>query len=162
MRLGYFAFAVLLFLPVANAGSGKSKFSVEYEGGNLALKQHKALKATLAADEVILKQGGRQFTLSGGQVVSVIEGSQHRRAGFSHGIGPLRERIKTEHYVGVSWAGNATDGNEASEEIVLKVRESQYPAFLASLEGLTGKKAMNADKTGLTVHYGTEVLRPKS
>jgi hypothetical protein len=162
MRLGYFALAVLLLSPLANAGSGNGKFSVEYEGGNLALKQHKVLKATLGADEVILKQGGRQFTLSSGQVVSVIEGSQQRRTGFIHGIGPLRERIKTEHYVGVSWGGKAADGNGASEEIVFKVRESKYPAFLASLEELTGKKAINADKTGLTVHYAPEVIRPRS
>jgi hypothetical protein len=63
------------------------------------------------------------------------------------GIGALLALTKTKkHYVGVTWADKADASKKGG--VVFKVGKGEYRGFVAALEGLTGKKAVNADAAG--------------
>lgn len=75
----------------------------------------------------------------------------HRRVGaaigvgvVTLGIGAMLLLVKTKkHYVGIIWDGTQ-DGKDKGG-MVFKVGKGEYRGFISGLEGLTGKKAVNAD-----------------
>jgi len=143
----------LLFtsLPAA-AGQGVTTFSMKYEGGSLPLDQHNKLKVKLLDQNTIeMTQGKQSFKVPASAVTELSYGNDvHRRVGaavgvamVTSGIGALMLLVKTKkHYVGMTWAEPGTDKKGG---VVFKVGKGDYRGFLAALEGLTGKKAVNAD-----------------
>ena len=125
---------------------------MKYEGGSLPLDQHNTLKVNLSDRNTIeLKQGRQFFKIPVSAVTELSYGNDvHRRVGaaigvamVTFGIGALMLLVKTKkHYIGMTWAES---GAEAKGGVVFKVGKGDYRGFLAALEGLTGKKAVNAD-----------------
>jgi hypothetical protein len=82
----------------------------------------------------------------------------HRRVGaavgvamVTFGIGALMLLVKTKkHYIGMTWQESVANAgnNDAKGGVVFKVGKGDYRGFLTALEGVTGKKAVNADAVG--------------
>lgn len=138
--------------------SGKPvTFGMKYEGGSLPLDLHDGLKVELAKEAITIVQSKNRIPIAVASVTEISYGNDvHRRVGaaigvgiVTLGIGALLALTKTKkHYVGVTWE----DANTASEHpkggVVFKVGKGEYRGFLSALEGLTGKKAVNADAVG--------------
>jgi hypothetical protein len=61
---------------------------------------------------------------------------------------------ESEHlYVGVTWMNSATGAKSPKVEVLFRLNKSEYGAFLAGLERLTGKKAVDTNQTLTAVHY---------
>ena len=144
----------LLFTSFAVAGQSGSIFEMKYEGGSLSLNQHDKLKVNLSDKNTIeLIQGRESIKVPVSAVTEISYGNDvHRRVGaavgvaaLTLGVGALMLLVKTKkHYVGMTWASEV--GSEAKGGVVFKVGKGDYRGFLMALEGLTGKKAVDADK----------------
>ena len=148
---------------------------MKYEGGSLPLNQHDALKTFVSKDEVVLVQGKQRFVIPVKNITEVSYGNDvHRRVGaavgvalVTFGIGALMLLVKTKkHYVGLVWADKPTTTETAKAAavtetakaattempnkggVVFKVGKGEYRGFMASLEGVAGVKAINADAVG--------------
>jgi hypothetical protein len=161
---------LLVLLPATSyAGKPKEdgvKFPVKYEGGSLKLNDS-GLDVYVNKDNVVVIQGKQRHVIPVASISEISYGNDvHRRVGaavgvglVTLGIGALLLLVKTKkHYVGLVWAeaGTATatgvTGNGATEGgkggIVFKVGKGEYRGFMTALEGMTGKKAVNADAVG--------------
>jgi hypothetical protein len=130
-------------------------YEMKYEGGSLPLDQHDKLKLTVADDRLVIKQGKQEHPIPIAAITEVSYGNDvHRRVGaavgvgvVTLGVGALLALTKTKkHYVGITWA----DPSDAAKKggVVFKVGKGEYRGLIAALEGLTGKKAVNADISG--------------
>ena len=136
------------------------KTPMKYEGGSLALNQHDSLETFVSKDGVVLVQGKQRFTIPVKSITEVSYGNDvHRRVGaafgvavFTLGIGALMLLIKTKkHYVGIVWNdANNLAGSETPQKggVIFKVGKGDYRGFMASIEGVAGIKAVNADLVG--------------
>jgi hypothetical protein len=152
---------LLLVLPTATLGASKKEngvqFPMKYEGGSLALDQHDSLKAFVSNDEVVIVQNKQRFAVPVTNITEISYGNDvHRRVGaavgvgiVTLGIGALLLLVKTKkHYVGMVWNDNNATGNAPKGGVVFKVGKGEYRGFMTALEGVTGKKAVNADAVG--------------
>lgn len=146
---------------------------MKYEGGSLQLSQHDKLKVYVAKDQIVLVQGNARFVVPVASVTEVSYGNDvHRRVGaaigvatVTLGIGLLMLLVKTKkHYVGLVWAdpngapetiqaeaagsGLPAKNDDKKGGVVFKVGKGDYRGFMTALEGVTGKKAINADAVG--------------
>jgi len=127
-----------------------------YEGGTLPLG-HSKLKATLGTDEVVLIQHGRRISVPAASITEIACATGvHRRAGATVlGVVPYMHLGTAEdHYVGVAWVRDAAAGAKTQKvEVLFKLNKSEYGVFIAGLERLTGKKAVDTNQTLTSVHY---------
>jgi hypothetical protein len=148
---------------------------MKYEGGSLPLSQHDKLDTFVGKDEVVLVQGKKRFVIPVKDITEVSYGNDvHRRVGLAAGVavltlgvGALLLLVKTKkHYVGIVWTDKptatetpkaamvTTPAKAATTEtankggIVFKVGKGDYRGFMASIEGVAGIKAVNADLVG--------------
>jgi hypothetical protein len=138
-------------------GAKNAVIPMKYEGGSLALDQHDGLKVTILGDSISISQDDKRFSIPAKAITEVSYGNDvHRRVGaavgvalVTLGIGAMLLLVKTKkHYVGVVWDNpNAVADSVAPPKggVVFKVGKGEYRGFIAALEGLTGKKAVNAD-----------------
>ena len=162
MRLSWTALAVsaVLALPVAGlAGEAKkarNTYPVTYEGGSLSLS-HNRIKASLESDEVVLAQHRHRISVPVRDIMEISCGSQvHRRLGaaFLNAIPGLHLGDAETHYIGVAWADGSRDGTGAAKtEVLFRVNGSDYRELLASLERITGKKAVDTTQVPTAVRY---------
>src|SRR5579872_6616034 len=131
------------------AGTGVN-FPAQYAGGSLLLDQGR-IKATIAQNELVFLHGSQKLAIPLQSITAVTYGSDHHRSVLC--FVPFLDLDK-EHYVGLTWTGTVRDGEQASNEAVLKFREGKYRHFVEALERLTGIKAVNADKLPALVRYG--------
>lgn len=141
--------AVLALPGAALAGENKkarNAYPVKYEGGSLPLSRNK-VKASLGGDEVVLAQRRQRIAVPAREIVEISCGSQvHRRVAL-----PLVHIKDAEtYYIGVSWAG---DGGAARTEALFRVSGAEYRQLLASLERMTGKKAIDTRQIPTAVRY---------
>jgi hypothetical protein len=162
MRISLTALAVsaVLALPVAGlAGEAKkarSTYPVTYEGGSLALS-HNRIKASLESDEVVLAQRRHRIAVPVRDITEISCGSQvHRRVGAAvlNAIPGLHLGEAETFYIGVAWADGSREGSGAAKtEVLFRVSGSDYRQLLASLEQMTGKKAVNTTQVPTAVRY---------
>ena len=162
MRLSLTALVVstVLALPVAGlAGEAKkarNTYPVTYEGGSLALS-HNRIKASLESDEVVLAQHRHRIAVPVRDIMEISCGSQvHRRLGAAvlNAIPRLHLGEAETHYIGVAWADGSPDGSGAPKtEALFRVSGSDYRRLLASLERMTGKKAVDTTQVPTAVRY---------
>lgn len=137
------------------------QFPMKYEGGSLQLNQHNSLKVYVAKDQVVMVQGKQRFMVPVASITEVSYGNDvHRRVGAAIGVGAvtlglgaLMLLVKTKkHYVGMTWLdapnNGSGNGSESKGGVVFKVGKGDYRGFMTALEGVTGKKAVNADLVG--------------
>jgi len=157
--------ALGFLLAVAQPGAvfaGQSKnaanadYPANYEGGSLPLR-HSKVKATLGAEEVILMQRGFRIAVPAISITEIdCSTDVHRRMGAAVlGVVPYMHLGETEnHYIGVTWmTSDETGGKTPRAEVLFKLNKSEYSSFLAGLERLTGKKAVDTNQILTTVHY---------
>ena len=145
--------ALMLTLPVLtlNAAEHQASYSVIYSGGSLpTIKGGQVLKMFLDADAVRLVRNKVDVaTIPTSSITEVSYGQEvHRRIGtavaaavFSLGVGLLIALSKSKkHYIGLVWDDGGKKGG-----IALQADKNEYRGLLAELEGLTGKKAIDAD-----------------
>ncbi|HTQ55633.1 MAG TPA: hypothetical protein VMI94_14290 [Bryobacteraceae bacterium] len=120
--------AVLLFsialLPGSSSAKSSAEFPVIYSGGSLPF-HHNKVHAMLSGDEVILMQHSQRITIPAKSITEISCGAANR-------------------YVGVSWSGS---------EVLLELSRSEYRAFLAALEQMTGIKPTDTSLVPTVVRY---------
>ncbi len=140
-----------VFASFAKAANDVVRINMKYEGGNLPLDLHDDLKVSPGSN-IIVTQGKKSFTIPASAVTEVSYGNDvHRRVGTAIGVGVLTLGVgamlllvKTnKHYVGMTWAD--APGEFPKGGAVFKVGKGEYRGFLAALEGVTGKKAVDTD-----------------
>jgi hypothetical protein len=143
-----------LFCYAAAAGEAKTPaYPVKYEGGNLHLT-HRALKATLGSEQIVLRAGHQSISVPASAITEIAFGNNVRRRFGAPvlDVVPFMKLGEAEsHYVGVSW----TNGDSAAKsEALFRLSSSEYHDFLAALERLTGKKAVDTNQVPTVVRYG--------
>jgi hypothetical protein len=130
---------------------------MKYEGGSLPLSLHDGLKVELTKDQIIILQSKNKIPIAVASITEISYGNDvHRRVGaaigvgiVTLGIGALLALTKTKkHYVGITWEDALATAEHPKGGVVFKVGKGEYRGFLSALEGLTGKKAVNADSVG--------------
>lgn len=151
--------AVLALPATGLAGEVKkasNTYPVTYEGGNLPLS-HNRIKASLVSDEVVLAQHRHRIAVPVRDIMEISCGSQsHRRLGAAvlNAIPGLHLGEGETHYIGVAWSDGGSDGSAASKtEVLFRVSGSDYRRLLASLERVTGKKAVDTTRVPTAVRY---------
>jgi hypothetical protein len=135
-------------LAIAETGNA---YSVKYDGGSQSgLKSGSDLKLYLDEKQVRLVQDKKDVLVIPATAITELSYGQdvHRRVGaaiglatVSFGIGGLMALTKSKkHYVGVTWDDGGRKGGFA-----LQADKSNYRGLLTGLEGISGKKALNAD-----------------
>jgi hypothetical protein len=158
------SFILLISMALMVAGSafaGKSektgaKYPALYEGGTASLKPNHGVKALVGTDQIVFVQHGRQVSIPL-QSISGISCATNVRRRFGAsvlGLVPLMDLEKVEtHYVAVSWTDSTLPGT-GKAEVLFKLGAGEYRDFVATLERLTGKQAVDTGKTPAVVHYG--------
>ncbi len=133
-----------------------ANYPATYEGGTLPFG-HRKVKAMLGTDQVILVQHGHRIAVPAGSITEIACATGvHRRLGAAVlGVVPYMHLGESEsHYVGVTWATSAGAGTKTPKVAVLfKLNKAEYGAFLSGLERLTGKKAIDTNRTLTSVRY---------
>jgi hypothetical protein len=152
----YSSMALLFSIP-GFGGAGKEPgmaYPVQYQGGSLPFKQSHAVSAVLANTEVVFIQHGQRFVVPVPDIREISCGTSVRRR-FGAAVlrlVPLVDLDKVEdRYVAVTWTDST---RKADREILLKLNHGEYRDFVAVLERLTGKKAVNTNQTPTAVRYG--------
>ena len=157
MMVTKFPAALGLFLAMLSPGVVlAANYPASYEGGTLPFG-HSKVKATLSADEVILVQHGHRIAVPASSITEIACATGvHRRLGAAVlDVVPYMHLGESEnYYVGVSWTNDAATGAKTPKvEVLFRLNKSEYTAFLAGLERLTGKKAIDTNQTLTTVQY---------
>jgi hypothetical protein len=135
---------------------GGTKYPAQYEGGSASLKQNHGVKALVGTDQIVFVQHGRSISIPVQSISGISCATNvHRRFGAAVlGLVPLMDLDKTEtHYVGVAWTDSTRPGTGTAEAL-FKLSAGEYRGFVATLERLTGKQAIDTAKTPAVVHYG--------
>lgn len=128
----------LYFSTALLAASGA--YPVTYEGGSLPLNRSK-VTARVDRGAVVFEQHGQRFAVPVQDITAISCGSDVHR---------WMPMVKTEsYYIGLTW----TIG-QREVEALFKMGGGEYRDFLKALEASTGKKAVDARKVGVVVHYG--------
>jgi hypothetical protein len=142
------------------AGSAKEtgiEYPLQYEGGSLPMRQNRSVKAVTATGELVFMQRGQRFVVPATSITEIACGyTVRRRFGAAVlGLVPLVDLDKVEeHYVGLTWSNDNRTGSPArSQGVLFKLSGGEYREFLDALERLTGKRAVDANKTPVVVHY---------
>jgi len=152
--------SAVLALPAAGLAREAKKprltYPVTYEGGNLALNRNR-IKASLQSDEVVLAQRRHRIAVPVRDITGISCGSQvHRRVGAPvlNAIPRLHLGQAETYYIGVAWAHARGDASGAAKtEALFRVSGGTYRRLLASLERMTGKKAVDTTQVPTAVHY---------
>ena len=118
------------------------------------MKPGAKLTLLVVGDQLRFMQGRKQvLTIPASAVTEISYGQDvHRRVGaavglalVSFGVGALMALTKSKkHFVGLTWEANGAKGGMA-----IQCDKNEYRGVLLTLEGVTGKKAV--DSSTLTV-----------
>ena len=151
---------VSLMLAAATTGVAKTSnltVPMKYEGGTLPLGQGRT-RVTFSDDKVVFTQGHRKLAIPLEDITTISCNTDVRRrfgASLVGRVPGLHLDTAEDYYVGLSWAGNSHGAEpESRAEGVFKLSSSDYSNFLATLERLTGKTAVDTRRVPSVVHYG--------
>jgi len=145
--------SITLLPPAAVAKKPATEYPATYAGGSLPLNHHK-VHAALGKDEVVFMQGNWRIAVPVKNITDISCGTEvRRRLGASVlDVVPLMHLGESEtHYVGVAWTGN--HGDASRTQVLLRLNRSEYRDFLATLEQVTGIKAVDTNQVPTVVHY---------
>jgi hypothetical protein len=98
----------------------------------------------------LVKDGRALITIPAATVTEISYGQDvHRRVGaaigvavVSFGIGALLALTKSKkHFIGLTWAA----GGDQKGGLAMQCDKNEYRGILTALEGVSGKRAVNAD-----------------
>ena len=144
------AMLLCVVVPVT-AFAAESGHKVTYDGGSLPdIKAGKALRLYVDSNQIRIAQGKAiALAIPASAITEITYGQDvHRRVGaaiglavVSFGIGALMALSKSKkHYIGLTWDDGGKKGGAA-----FQANKDDYRGLLSGLEGVTGKKAVNAD-----------------
>jgi hypothetical protein len=145
------ALVLCIAVPHLTFAATGNSYSVKYDGGSQStLKTGSDLKLYIDEKQVrLVKDKNDVLVIPAAAITELSYGQDvHRRVGaaiglavVSFGIGGLMALTKSKkHYVGVTWDDGGRKGGFA-----LQADKSDYRGLLTGLEGISGKKAVNAD-----------------
>ena len=158
-RLLSISVIVLIVCHAALAGAKQSHatYPALYEGGSLHLKQNHRVMAVMADNKVVFMQHGRTVSIPIPSITEISYATDvHRRFGASLlGLVPRMDLDKAEaHYVALTWTDDSPAGtHQARQEVVFRLKAGEYRNFVATLERLTGRQAVDTQRTPAVVHY---------
>lgn len=151
---------ILSVLLYANPAAAKAKLTtlpMKYEGGTLPLGQGKT-HATISESKVVFTQGDRTLAIPLEDITMISCNTDVRRrfgAPVLAAVPKLHLDTAEAYYVGLSWTGDSHDGlPPVRAEGIFKLSGSDYSDFLATLERLTGRKAVDTHRVPAVVRYG--------
>ncbi|HUA58772.1 MAG TPA: hypothetical protein VML19_08470 [Verrucomicrobiae bacterium] len=154
MRLALLLSVISVLPWTASAGDGKTPiYPVKYEGGSLHVTPG-AMKATLGTEQIVFKAGRQRIKVAASAITEISYGNNVRRRFGAPvlDVVPFMKLGEAEtHYVGVSWATGETG---AKSEAVFRLSSSDCRDFVAELERITGKKAVDTNQVPTVVRYG--------
>jgi len=142
-----------LIPPAALAKKAATDYPATYAGGGLPLN-HDKVRAALGRDEVVFTQGSRRIAVPVKNITEISCGTEvRRRLGASVlDVVPLMHLGESEtYYIGVAWTG--VNGSTPRTQVLLKLNRGEYRGFLATLEQVTGIKAVDTNQVPTVVHY---------
>lgn len=148
-----FCFFLTLLAGGSLAGEPKdarSTYPAAYEGGTLPLS-HNKVKATLDGDRVVFEQGKTRIAVPAKDIVRISCGNNIRRrfGAVVLDVVPLVRLGESETlYIGLTW----TEGS-AAKEALFRFTRGDYQEFLAALERLSGRKAVDTRHVPTVVRY---------
>jgi hypothetical protein len=151
------SFSMALLVSGAAFGGTKkpaASFPAEYIGGSVPLRQNHSVRAVVAGGEIVIVQHGRQLSVPVRSISRISCATDVRRRFGAAVLGrvPLVDLNKVQtYYVGLTWTDDARPG--ANHEVLFKLNAGEYRDFVAALERLTGKQAVDTRKTPTVVHY---------
>lgn len=145
--------ASLAAIPASASKDDAPRYKVKYSGGSLdSVKSGQDLRMSISSQQIRLASGKDELAanLDVKSITEVSYGQEvHRRIGtavgvaiISLGIGAIVAFSKSKkHYIGLTW-----DGGEGKKGgVALQADKNEYRGLLKALEGVTGKKAVDAD-----------------
>lgn len=143
--------AVLAIAIPTAAFSAENAHKIAYDGGSIStIKSGTNLKLFIDSEHIRFVKDKSEVAVIPPSAVTEISYGQdvHRRVGaaiglavVSFGIGALMALAKSKkHYIGLTWDDAGKKGG-----VAFQADKSDYRGVLAGLEGVTGKKAVNAD-----------------
>ena len=147
----FLALLLCIAIPHLTFAATGNSYSVKYDGGSQSdLKTGSDLKLYIDEKQVRLVKGKTDVLVIPATAITEVSYGQdvHRRVGaaiglavVSFGIGALMALTKSKkHYVGLTWDDAGRKGGFA-----VQADKSDYRGLLTGLEGISGKKAVNAD-----------------
>jgi hypothetical protein len=148
----FLALLLCCFLPMTAFAADKDiNYKVVYDGGSLpSVKAGTGVKLYVDPAAIrILHDKDTLITIPAASVTEISYGQDvHRRVGaaigvavFTLGLGALLALSKSKkHFIGLTWANGDAKGGFA-----MQCDKNEYRGILASLEGITGKKAVDSD-----------------
>jgi hypothetical protein len=137
--------------------AGSHGISRQISRRELPLRQNHTVNAVVSNQEVVFVQHGHRFVVPVRNINEISCGTDvHRRFGAGvHRLVPFVDLDKVEdYYVGVTWTDNTRRTNRtATVDVLFKLNHDEYGDFVAALELLIGKKAVNTSKTPTVVRY---------
>lgn len=128
-----------------------NSYKVKYDGGSVTdVKAGSDLKLFIEGEHIrLVKDKSDVIKVPAASITEISYGQDvHRRVGaaiglavVSLGIGALMALTKSKkHYIGLTWADGDKKGG-----LAIQADKDGYRGILAGLEGITGKKAVDAD-----------------
>ncbi|MGJ5819952.1 hypothetical protein [Paludibaculum fermentans] len=144
------AIVLCIAMPTA-VFSADNAHKVSYDGGSIStIKSGTDLKLYIDSDHIRFMKDKSEVAVIPPTAITEISYGQdvHRRVGaaiglavVSFGIGALMALAKSKkHYIGLTWDDAGKKGG-----VAFQADKNDYRGVLAGLEGVTGRKAVNAD-----------------
>lgn len=147
-----FTSLLLIASILATAADTGNAHKVKYSGGSLStFKNGDDLKLFIDDTNVRIEKKKTVASIPVASITEISYGQEvHRRIGTAAAVGVLTLGVgaliafskSKKHYVGVLW-DDVDSGKRGG--IVLQSDKDEYRGLLAGLEGVTGKKAIDAD-----------------
>ena len=145
------ALLLCVAIPHVTFAASGNAYNVQYDGGSQSdLKTGSDLKLFIDEKQVRLVRDKKDVLVIPATAITELSYGQdvHRRIGaaigvglVTFGIGALLALAKSKkHFIGITWDDGGKKGG-----LALQADKSNYRGLLAGLEGITGKKAVNAD-----------------
>lgn len=144
------ALVVLFVFPMMAAEKGYTQ--VKYTGGTLPVNSGEDVKLFLQSEQLRVQYKNDPPTVVPAAAITEVSYGQdvHRRIGaaaatavFTLGVGAILLLSKSKkHFVGVLW-DDPNSGKKGG--LTFQVDKNDYRGVLSGLEGISGKKAIDAD-----------------
>ena len=145
--------AILLCVVIPSVGfaATESGYKVRYDGGSIqSLKSGDDVHVLLEPKQIRLVKNKKDVAVVPASAITEVSYGQdvHRRVGaaigigvVTFGLGALMALAKSKkHFIGLTWDDGGNKGGFAYQ-----ADKHEYRGIMAGLEGLSGKKAVNAD-----------------
>ena len=156
-RLLLFCIPFALVFGSAADKPGAPALHVRYEGGTLPLDLGRT-HVTISENKVVFTQGHRTLAIPLQNITAIsCNADVRRRFGASVlGVVPRLHLDTAEtYYVGLTWTGTSHEGRApVRTEGIFRLNSTEYNDFLATLERLTGKSAVDTRRVPTVVDFG--------